>query len=87
MTPRFVSIGIIALVSAVAASSVPPLRDHAPRMRAAPGSAHLRAVGGRSPQQRRSAIDAKLDNTLADLSRHAAGAQSLAELLLIPDCP
>lgn len=80
MTPRFVSIGIIALVSAVAASSVPPLRDHAPRMRTAPGSAHLRAVGGRSPQQRRSAIDAKLDNTLADLSRHAAGAQSLADL-------
>jgi hypothetical protein len=84
MTPRFMSIGIIALSSAVAASSaLSPLREQAPRMRAAPGTAHLRAVGGRSPQQRRSAIDAKLDNALADLSRHAAlatGAHVLADL-------
>jgi hypothetical protein len=41
-------------------------------MRAAPGAAHLYAVGSRSAAQSHSAVSGKMDSVLADLSRHAA---------------
>ena len=48
-----------------------------------PGSAHLRAFGGRSVEQRASLAGLKLDATLADLARHASQVrpeQALADL-------
>src|ERR1700719_3694624 len=69
---RVAVLAVIALIQGVAISSVLSLpsatRLHAT---ATPGRAHLRAVGGRDAQQRRSARSAKFDGTLADLSRHA----------------
>ncbi len=70
MASRYLAIGSLALMAAVAASSSLP--DRHPRgMRAAPGVAHLYAIGSRSAAQRRSAVSGKMDSILADLSRHA----------------
>jgi Subtilase family len=72
MASRYLAIGSLALIAAVAASSSLPdvVRPHG--MRAAPGAAHLYAVGTRSAAQRRSTVSGKMDSMLADLSRHAA---------------
>ncbi len=71
MASRYLAIGSLALMAAVAASSSLP--DLHPRgMRAAPGAAHLYAVGVRSAAQRQSAVSGKMDSVLADLSHHAA---------------
>jgi hypothetical protein len=73
MALRFITVGIVALSSAVAASTaISSFAPHGPRVQAASGSALLHAYGSRSAQQRRSATDGKFDNALADLSRHAA---------------
>jgi hypothetical protein len=71
MASRYLAIGSLALMAAVAASSsVPDLHPHG--MRAAPGAAHLYAVGVRSAAQPQSAVSGKMDSVLADLSHHAA---------------
>jgi hypothetical protein len=74
---RYLTVGMIALSSAIAASSsvsiYAPSRLHA---KASPGAAHLHAYGSRSTAQARSASAAKFDAALADLSRHAAKAST-----------
>jgi hypothetical protein len=84
MALRFVTVGVVALSSAVAAAmAISSFAPHGPRAQAAAGSAVLHAYGSRSARQRRSATDGKFDNALADLSRHAARAnpgQVLADL-------
>ena len=73
MAFRFITLGIVALSSAVAASTaMSSFAPHGPRVQAPAGSALLHAFGNRSAQQRRSPTDGKFDNALADLSRHAA---------------
>jgi hypothetical protein len=72
MALRYLAIGALALTAAVAASSSLPDRVHPRGMRAAPGAAHLYAVGSRSAAQRQSTPSGKTDSILADLSRHAA---------------
>jgi hypothetical protein len=73
MASRFFAIGALAALAAVTASSaVTPLRPAGLRPMATAGSARLYVVGTRSAQQRHSAVAAKLDSVLADLSRHAA---------------
>jgi Subtilase family len=70
MASRYLAIGALALMAAVAASSSLPDRVHPRGMRAAPGAAHLYAIGSRGASQ--SAVGGKTDSVLADLSRHAA---------------
>jgi len=73
MGSRFFAIGTVAALAAMAASSaVSNLRLMSLRPNILPGPAHLVAVGSRSAQQRQSAVAAKMDSVLADLSRHAA---------------
>jgi hypothetical protein len=73
MSSRFFAIGTVAALAAMAASSaVSNLRLTTLVPRVSPGPAHLIAVGSRSAQQRQSAVAAKMDPVLADLSRHAA---------------
>jgi Subtilase family len=72
MTYRGVTIGILALSSAVAvSSSVSIFAPVGLWGRAAPGAARLHAYGARSAEQRRSAVAGKYDAALADLVRHA----------------
>lgn len=84
MVSRYLAIGALVLLTAMAASSaVSPLRLNGPRPDLTPGNARLYVIGSRSAQQRQSAVGAKLDSVLADLSRHAALArpgQVLADL-------
>jgi subtilisin family serine protease len=69
---RIAVLAVIALSSGAAISSVvSQLASNRLHAIATPGRAQLRAVGGRDAQQRRSALSAKFDGTLADLSRHA----------------
>jgi len=73
MASRWMTMGIMVLAATAAASSGGT--DHSGsrlRTAAAPGTAQLRAFGGRSPAQRTSAAAAKFDGTLADLARHTA---------------
>jgi hypothetical protein len=73
MGSRFFAIGTVAALAAMAASSaVSNLRLMSLRPNILPGPAHLVAVGSRNAQQRQSAVAAKMDSVLADLSRHAA---------------
>jgi hypothetical protein len=73
MALRYFTIGAVAVLAAVTASSaVSGLQLNGLRSHATSGSARLYVSGARSPQQRQSAADAKLDGALADLSRHAA---------------
>src|ERR1700691_6166894 len=73
MSSRFFAIGTVAALAAMAASSaVSNLRLTTLVPRVAPGPGHLIAVGSRSAQQRQSALAAKMDPVLADLTRHAA---------------
>jgi hypothetical protein len=72
MVIRFMSIATIALSSAVAASSAIPRFAPHRNPHTLPGSSTLHAYGGRNAQQRHSAADGKFDNSLADLSQHAA---------------
>jgi len=76
MTSRFFAIGTVAALAAMAAmvasSAVSNLRLTTLVPRVAPGPGHLIAVGSRSAQQRQSAVAAKMDAVLADLTRHAA---------------
>jgi hypothetical protein len=73
MASRYLAIGSLALLTVMAASSAdPPLRLNGPRPNLTPGNARLYVIGSRSAQQRQSAVGAKLDSVLADLSRHAA---------------
>ncbi len=73
MASRFFAIGGLAVLAAVTASSaVAPLRPYTLRPAVAAGHGRLYVVGTRSAQQRESAVAAKLDSVLADLSRHAA---------------
>jgi hypothetical protein len=72
MALRYLAIGSLALTAAVAASSSLPDLLHPRGIRAAPGAAHLYAVGTRSTAQRLSTVSGKTDSILADLSRHAA---------------
>jgi hypothetical protein len=73
MALRYLAIGSLCLLTAVAASSaVPALQLNGPRPNATPGDARLYVTGSRSAEQRLSAIAGKLDAILADLSRHAA---------------
>ena len=75
MTLRQLAIGTVALLAAVAAlSAISSRRPSGVRPSSVPGSAHLRAFGSRSVQQRQSAGDGKLDAALADLSSHASRA-------------
>jgi hypothetical protein len=70
---RFLTIVMIALASAMAASSSAVSNLGSIRIRAAatPGAAQLRAFGGRSALQRRGGATGKFDGALADLLRHA----------------
>ena len=73
MGSRFFAIGTVAALTAMAAlSAVSNLRLTTLVPKVSPGRAHLIAVGSRSAQQRQSAIAARMDPVLADLSRHAA---------------
>jgi hypothetical protein len=75
MPSRFYTLAVVACAVAVTASSgVLPLSPGRGRLAATPGTAHLRAFGGRSAQQRADSATAKFDGALADLSRHAARA-------------
>ena len=77
MSPRQLTIGSLALLTAMAASSaVLTLRLHTLRPAVVAGTSHLYAIGTRSAQQRQSATDAKLDSVLADLSRHQSMARA-----------
>ena len=84
MASRSLMVGIIACLSAMAASSgVSTAFPHLTRVPAAAGAAQLRAFGGRSAQQRQGTASAKFDGALADLARHAAlasPAHALADL-------
>jgi hypothetical protein len=84
MASRFLAIAALAgLAVATASSAVGPVQLAGTRLRTAPGSAHLYAIGTRSAQQRQSATAAKLDSVLADLTRHAAAVrpqQAVADL-------
>src|SRR5271165_1750254 len=72
MASRFFSIGTMAALTAMAAgAAVSSLRHSHVRPSVAPGSAHLRAFGSRSAQQRHSEAGAKFDGALAELSRNA----------------
>src|SRR5580658_4590637 len=84
MASRFLAFGALAVLAAVTASSavIPPALNRL-QSKSAPGAAHLYVSGSRSAQQRHSAVAAKLDSVLADLSRHAALARpghALADL-------
>jgi Subtilase family len=70
---RFFAIGALAAWTVTTASSaLAPARPNSPHLAAAPGGAHLVAVGSRSAAQRSSGgAAAKMDSILADLSRHA----------------
>jgi subtilisin family serine protease len=73
MASRFLAIGTLAALTAVAAAaSVSSLRHPHLRPSAIPGHAPLHAFGSRGAQQRQSVAGAKFDGALADLSRHAA---------------
>jgi plastocyanin len=72
MASRYLAIGSLVLMAAVAASSPRPDLVHPHGARAASGAAHLYAVGTRSAAQSRSAAGGKMDSVLADLSRHTA---------------
>jgi len=73
MSSRFFAIGALASLAAITASSaVAPSRLINLHRAAAPGSAHLYAVGTRSAAQRQNGTTAKMDAVLADLSRHAS---------------
>jgi hypothetical protein len=73
MASRFLTMGTLAVLTTMAAAAaVSSLRHPHLRPSATPGTAHLRAFGSRSLQQRQSAAGAKFDGALADLSRHAA---------------
>src|ERR1700683_5508904 len=73
MGSRFFTIGTVAVLAAMAASSaVSNLRLATLMPNVTPGRAHLYAVGTRSAQQPQSTAAAKMDSVLADLSRHAA---------------
>jgi hypothetical protein len=54
-----------------ASSAVSTFTSHTTRLPSPQGTARLYAFGTRSPAQRASAADRKLDSILADLSRHA----------------
>ncbi|HME40276.1 MAG TPA: S8 family serine peptidase [Steroidobacteraceae bacterium] len=72
MASRFFTIGTMAALTAMAAgAAVSSLRHSHVRPSVAPGSAHLRAFGSRSAQQRHSEAGAKFDGALAELSRNA----------------
>ncbi len=75
MLSRALAMGAMVCLAAMAASSSVS-RPFPARTRAAvaPGTAQLRAFGGRSAEQRRDGTAAKFDGALADLSRHAAAA-------------
>jgi subtilase family protein len=84
MASRFLALGALAVLAAVTASSavIPPALNRL-QSKSAPGAVHLYVSGSRSAQQRQSAVAAKLDSVLADLSRHAALARpghTLADL-------
>jgi hypothetical protein len=73
MPSRFFTLGVAACAVALSASSgVPRSSPSRTRLVAAPGTAQLRAFGGRSAQQRANPATLKFDAALADLSRHAA---------------
>ncbi len=74
---RYLTIGFVALSSAIAVSSSVSL--YAPgglHAKASPGASHLHAYGSRSAAQVHSATAAKFDGALADLSRHAGHANA-----------
>jgi Subtilase family len=72
MTTRTPLLAVLALLSAAAVSRATAPYTPSLRFVATPGIAGLRALGGRSAQQRQSALAGKLDATLADLTRHSA---------------
>ena len=73
MASRYLLIGSLALLTAMAASSAPTaLQPNGLRPNVAPGTSRLYVIGSRSAQQRHSATAGKLDSILADLTRHAA---------------
>ena len=76
MASRYLVIGSLALLTAMAASSAPS----ALQPKVAPGTSRLYVIGTRSAEQRHSATAGKLDSILADLSRHAALARPDHEL-------
>jgi hypothetical protein len=81
MASRYLVIGSLALLTAMAASSAPSaLRPNGLRPNVAPGTARLVVIGTRSAQQRQSASAGKLDSILADLSRHSGLARPDHEL-------
>lgn len=72
MALRYLAIGSLALLTAVAASTADStLRVNGPRPNLIPGHARLYLIGSRSAQQRQDAAAGKMDSVLADLSRHA----------------
>jgi hypothetical protein len=76
MGSRFFTIGTVAVLAAMTASSaVSNLRLTTLMPNVMPGREHLFAVGTRSVLQRQSTAAAKMDSVLADLSRHAARAR------------
>ncbi len=77
MASRILIMCMAACLAAMAAwSAVSALHPNRLHPATAAGTAQLRAYGGRSAQQRQSAMAGKLDNALADLSRHAAQASA-----------
>lgn len=77
MRSRMLAMGVMTCLAAMAASSsVSRLFPARTRAAATPGTAQLRAFGGRSAEQRHNGTTAKFDGSLADLSRHAAAASA-----------
>ncbi|HXA92810.1 MAG TPA: hypothetical protein VNU73_06145, partial [Steroidobacteraceae bacterium] len=69
MSTAFAILSAAAAMTAISASA--PVRPIALRAGVTPGSAQLRAFGGRSITQTQSPAARKLDAALADLTRHA----------------
>jgi len=73
MASRFLAIGILTIVTAMAtATAVSTFRHTHLRPPAVAGAGRLKVFGSRSVEQQHSPTGAKFDGALADLARHAA---------------
>ena len=77
MKIRILAIGVLGIGAGVALATVAPLRHSLHSLhRATPGASHLVAYSVRGSQQPADLYSAKLDSTLADISRHLSRVSS-----------
>ncbi len=74
MKIRIMAVGALGIAAGVALATVAPLRHNLHR--ATPGTSHLVAYGIRGSHQATGLYSAKLDSTLADISRHLSQVSS-----------